>query len=82
MVKSNYFEIAFLRRIANTEACSFKWGIVRDFYLIIARWDFHNKKLETCFLEYSEKYFTYATAPETSEEASQNILTQSGWGRE
>ena len=55
MRKSNYFEIVFLRRIANTAACSSKRGIVWDFSLTAVRRDFDNKKLEICFLGYSEK---------------------------
>ena len=55
MGKSSCFEIVFLRRIANTAACSYKQGTVRDFSLIGARRDFDNKKLEICFLGHSEK---------------------------
>ena len=55
MRKSNCFEIVFLRRIANTAACSSKLGIGRDFSLIGVRQDFDNKKLEICFLGHLEK---------------------------
>ena len=55
MGKSNCFEIIFLRRIANTAACTSKWGIVRDFSLIGASRDFDKKKLEICFLGHSKK---------------------------
>ena len=74
MWKSNCSEIVFWRRIANTAACSSKRAIVRYFSLIGARRDFDNRKLKICFLEHSEKLCTYATAPQASEEASQNIL--------
>ena len=63
MGKLNCFEIVFLRQIANTAACSSKWGIARDFSLIGARQDFNNRKLEIYFLQHSKKQFTYATAP-------------------
>ena len=57
MGTSNCFEIVFFRRFANTTACSSKHGIVRVFSLIGARRDFDNRKLEICFLEYSENSF-------------------------
>ena len=61
MEKSNCFKIVFLRRIVNTEDSS-KQGIVRNFSLIVMRRVFDNRKLDICFLEHSEKQFTYATA--------------------